>query len=301
MATCMVGGRPVPDALLGELRDSSELLSTSEELRSRMAEDSYVFLRGALDAGEIMAAREEVLERLAEVDEIKRPAVEGWATGTSRRKELGGDLGEFWQSVSEGPNLRTATHGAKMRSILDALFGEPSIGQDYVFLRVGVPGRSTDLHYDYPFFARGSERIVTVWFPVGEVSVVQGPLMIVEGSHHYSDLIDLNQTLNYDSTASPRVALEDDAITFAQKRGTRLLTTHFQPGDIVVFGMTTLHGSLDNHSPENRVRVSVDVRYQPASDPKDERYFGAKPGGTTGVGYGELNGAKPLDQPWHVR
>ena len=51
----------------------------------------------------------------------------------------------------------------------------------------------------------------------------------------------------------------------------------------------------------NRVRLSCDVRWQPASLPLDARYFGANPPGTTGAGYAELNGAKPLTQEWHVR
>jgi hypothetical protein len=49
------------------------------------------------------------------------------------------------------------------------------------------------------------------------------------------------------------------------------------------------------------VRLSCDVRWQPADLPLDERYFGAHPGGTTGAGYAELVGAKPLTQEWHVR
>jgi len=47
--------------------------------------------------------------------------------------------------------------------------------------------------------------------------------------------------------------------------------------------------------------VSCDVRWQPARLPMDERYAGPNPGGTTGAGYGELNGAKPLNVDWHVR
>ena len=49
------------------------------------------------------------------------------------------------------------------------------------------------------------------------------------------------------------------------------------------------------------MRLSCDVRYQPVAEPIDPRYFGPNPGGTTGAGYGELNGAKPLTQAWHVR
>ena len=65
--------------------------------------------------------------------------------------------------------------------------------------------------------------------------------------------------------------------------------------------MFTLHGSLQNVSEENRVRLSVDVRYQRLADTVDERYFGPSPTGTTGIGYGELVGAKPLTEAWHIR
>ena len=72
-------------------------------------------------------------------------------------------------------------------------------------------------------------------------------------------------------------------------------------GDVPLFDMFTLHGSCDNHMGGGRVRLSCDVRWQPADLPMDERYFGAHPGGTTGAGYAELVGAKPLTQEWHVR
>ncbi len=80
-----------------------------------------------------------------------------------------------------------------------------------------------------------------------------------------------------------------------------MLTRNFEAGDIALFGMYTAHGSLDNHSSIGRVRLSCDVRWQPATLPVDDRYFGSNPPGTTGAGYGELVGAKPLTQEWHVR
>ena len=72
-------------------------------------------------------------------------------------------------------------------------------------------------------------------------------------------------------------------------------------GDIVVFNMKILHGSFDNVNCEGQTRLSCDVRYQPFSDPRDPRYFGPSPSGTTGNGYGELVGAIPLDEKWHIR
>lgn len=296
-----VRGRPVPPELLGELRDSSPLRGDARGLRERLNEDAYVFLREAVPAAKALAARREVLLRLAEVGEIAAPVEEGLFTGSSRRRELHPDLGAFWRSVSEGPALRAATHGPELRELLSVLLGEPAVAHDYLFLRVGTPGKATDLHYDMPFFCRGSSRVHTVWMALGEVRLDQGPLMVLEGSQHFEDLLAPARAIDYDAVGAPRVAARDDALTLARARGTRLLTTHFHPGDALVFAMHLMHGSLDHHAADGRVRVSIDLRFQPLADPVDPRYRGPHPTGTTGAGYGELNGARPLTESWHVR
>jgi ectoine hydroxylase-related dioxygenase (phytanoyl-CoA dioxygenase family) len=137
--------------------------------------------------------------------------------------------------------------------------------------------------------------------PIGPVPVSDGPVVVVENSHHLRDLIDPMIGFDISRDNTRKADFGSDAISFAEERRTRLLTRNFEPGDIALFGMYTAHGSLDNHSPIGRVRLSCDVRWQPKSLPIDERYFGANPPGTTGAGYGELNGAKPLTQDWHVR
>ena len=75
----------------------------------------------------------------------------------------------------------------------------------------------------------------------------------------------------------------------------------FKAGDALVFGMYTAHGSLDHHDETGRVRVSCDARWQAGALEVDARYMGDHPAGTTGNGYAELNGAKPLTEQWHVR
>jgi hypothetical protein len=301
LSTAYVHGNPVPADLLGELRDSTALRADGAALRDRLAADGYVFVREAVPREPARAARAEALSRLAAVDEIEDPLGEGIFTGRSRRRERESDLGAFWKSVSEGPALRRVTHGPELRELVSLLLGEPARPHDYLFLRVGTPGKATDLHYDLPFFCRGSQRVHTVWIALGEIAPEQGPLMVLEGSQAYEDLIAPIRRVDYDSQASPRVAAREDAVTLARERGTRLLTAHFRPGDAVVFGMTLMHGSLDHCSTASRVRLSCDIRFQPEADPTDPRYFGPDPRGTTGAGYGELNGAKPLVEPWHVR
>ena len=52
---------------------------------------------------------------------------------------------------------------------------------------------------------------------------------------------------------------------------------HFRTGDLLTFPMHMVHASLDN--PSGQVRLSTDSRYQPASEPADERWVGENPVG----------------------
>ena len=294
---CWIQGEAIPSNVLGPLRESVP----GDDLPGRLDQDGYLFIRGVCPVSETMAARQEVFSRLHDVDEIAEPVADGISTGRSARRERVADLGRFWQSVSEGPALRNVSHGGQVRELMDCVLGESARPHDFMFLRPGVVGRATDLHYDLPFFARGSSRVHTVWMALGEIPVEDGPLVVVEGSHQFDDLIGPIRNIDYDSSNSPQVQMLASAVALVRSRRSRLLTADFEPGDAVLFTMTTLHGTLDNHSPVGRTRLSCDVRWQPAADDVDPRYCGVNPSGTTGAGYGELNGAKPLTEPWHIR
>ena len=299
----VIRGHRVPDEFVGQFRNSSDV-DNARELRRRLADSGYVFLRGVLDKDEVLSAREEVFSRLAKVGEIKPPAIDGIATGQSRRRELVDDLIGFWRSVSEGPALRQVGYGPRVRDLMQMIFGESARPQDYLWLRPRGIGWSTGLHFDHPFFARGSQRVHTVWIPLGDIPFSDGPLTLVEGSNKFLDLIHAVHAQDNQANNSPMVAKQaafqgewsSDAIAFVRKRNTRLLSAEFCAGDVLIFDMDTLHGSLDNHSLIGRTRLSCDVRYQPSSDPLDERYFGPNPSGASGNGYGDMNSCKPLTE-----
>lgn len=295
-----VHGEKVPADRLGELTDSTPLLDHPEDLRARFDSDGYAFFRDALDADVVRAARAEVLDRLEAVDEIEAGS-DGVFTGRSARDAHHPDRGGFWRSVSNGERLRELSHGTGIRGVLEAIVGEPVVAFDYLMLRVAIQGRATEVHYDYPFFARIHDQVRTVWIPVGDVPVDEGPLFVVEGSNRFRDVIDPMIGFDVASESKRTAALDQTAIELAGERDTRLLTTDFRAGDAMVFGMYTAHGSLDHHDETGRVRVSCDARWQAADLAIDGRYMGAHPSGTTGAGYAELNGAKPLTEQWHVR
>ena len=159
--------------------------------------------------------------------------------------------------------------------------------------------KSTKMHCDSGFFKRKTKKVLKCWFVFTEISLDRGPLFIIENSHKFEDL--KNQYLDFD------VAIHKDRkaiinvypIEFAKQRDFKILTAHFKPGDALIFGMYTLqlHGTFQNHSIDNKIRLTCDIRYQPKSEEKDPRYFGSNPG----VGYGELNSARPLNEDWHNR
>ena len=70
----------------------------------------------------------------------------------------------------------------------------------------------------------------------------------------------------------------DEAIRALQEKiGGKWLTTDFKAGDFLCFGMFLLHCSTDNQSPDGKLRISTDTRYQLASEPADERWVGDDP------------------------
>ena len=292
-------GRPIDPALLAGFRDSSGALDQPDVLRARLASDGYLLLRGVFDQQIIAAARHEIFSRLAEVGEVQEPRDNGIASGVSNRRQRYPDTGVFWKSVCEGPRLREVTHGARLAEIQSMLFGEPAVGLDFIALRTAAPGRSTGLHFDGPYFTRHHERIHTSWIPLGDVPPSDGPLVVIEGSHRFDDLVDAARGFDISLDTERRADIDLDFGALARERDARILTTHFRPGDVLIFGMFTLHGALDNVSPIGRVRLSVDVRYQPISEVRDARYFGPNAGGHTGTGYGSLNGSRPLNEAWH--
>jgi len=291
--TAFVAGRPVPDRLIGPL-NANAADGDAAILRRRLAEDGYLFLPGALDPEAVLAARREVFDRLAEVGEIRHPAEAGIASGISWRAELAGDFGCFLKEICEGPALRRVSHGPALHRIAADLLREPARAFDFLWLRPTPVGRASPLHFDHVYMNRGSERVVTAWIPLGAVPVADGPLVIVEGSHRFDHLIDAYRGLDVDRDRDRPGSFDDDPVTVVERHGTRLLTSDFAPGDMVLFGPFTLHGSCDNTSTEGRVRLSCDVRYQPAADPADDRWVGAEPPGHGGLGYGGMSAARPL-------
>ncbi|NUM55010.1 MAG: phytanoyl-CoA dioxygenase family protein [Candidatus Hydrogenedentes bacterium] len=286
-------GHEIPEHRFGMLTERTNLVNDGASLRAALDADGYLLLRDVLHKDEVLAAREEVFSRLVEVGEILTPAIDGMPTGTSRREEMYPDLGVFWRSVCEGPAIRRVTHAGPMLDIMGRILDGPVRPFDFLWLRAMAPGRASAFHFDHVYMNKGTDRLYTVWTALGDAPLEDGPMLLVEGSHRWDDLIADYRGMDVDKDKSRPGHVTMDPVALADERDCRLLSTNFRAGDILIVTMFMLHGSLDNCSPSGRVRLSCDTRYQRADEPIDPRWIGSPPIGHGGS-YGGVGGARPL-------
>jgi ectoine hydroxylase-related dioxygenase (phytanoyl-CoA dioxygenase family) len=160
---------------------------------------------------------------------------------------------------------------------------------DYTWLRAVAPGCGTHVHCDSVYMGRGTDKLYTVWTPLGNISWELGGLMILENSHHLETIKSRYGQMDVDSyCANKRTAtlyasgkkswngaLSRNPVSLRSRYGGRWLSTEFKVGDVLIFSMFTIHASLDNRS--SAIRLSTDSRYQLASEPVDERWVGSNP------------------------
>ena len=297
----LINGVKVPSTLLGLLKETSLKNKSDEQLRNSLNNDGYLLLKDAIDKNDITKARNDIFEKLNQVDELADPFSEGISSGRSRRDELHKDRGVFWENVSNTESLRKITNGNNLKDVFSRIFGISSIGFDFIFLRAVSGGKFTHMHCDAGFFTRKTQNVLTCWLVFTDITIDKGPLFIIEGSHKFSDIKTKYKGFDVDIHKHMKATIDTDPITFAQQRNSKILTAQFRPGDALIFGMYTVHGTFENYADDKKIRLTCDIRFQPNNELKDPRYFGPNPTGTTGAGYGELNSARPLNEDWHVR
>lgn len=300
----------------GFIRASNDLLDDPVSLRRRLNEDGYLYIKGYLDSDLIMDARRSILERLQKEGLLDptRELIEGvvdashledftletapqFADARSMKKMK---AGAFRPDLAvANAEIERVVYGPEMQGFYDALFGEPALHFDYTWLRVMGPGAGTPTHCDWVYMGRGSSELLTCWIPYGSIPLHVGGLILLEGSHLQSDRIESYLSKDVDTYCENKPEevrkvkdeggwsfpgwLSQNPETLPDKFQSRWLTCeNWEPGDFITFNMRMIHGSLDNHS--DRIRISTDVRYQPASHKADERWIGANPPGHSAAG-----------------
>jgi hypothetical protein len=256
---------------LGMLRESNALTNDPAALRQRMLEDGYLLIRKLHDPARVKAARQVILNNLDANGQIDRaqPLDEAVMAPNARGSFLGGA-----KAITHTPEFLGVVESPELMQFFSDFFGAPALTFDFKWLRCVGQGDSTGAHYDVVYMGRGTKNLYTLWTPLGDVPLEKGPLAILQNSHH---LERLKQTYGQMDVDRDHVtgSFSNDPQEMLEKYGGRWLTTEFEMGDTLIFGMYTMHGSLTNVT--HNFRLSCDTRYQRADEPADERWMGENP------------------------
>jgi hypothetical protein len=150
--------------------------------------------------------------------------------------------------------------GGAFPQIAGALLGSETVRffGDQVFIKEpNTPGK-TAFHQDAPYFEIDGDQCCVLWVPTDPVTLENGAMMYVRGSH-------LNRRLykpNVFISQAPIPGSEGDDLPDIDNNLDKFDIVHFdvEPGDVLVHHYRTVHGTGGNAS-RYQVRRAASIRY----------------------------------------
>jgi hypothetical protein len=279
------------ESVFGFLRNSAGS-TDAQELQRRLEADGYLYLKGFFPRNDVLEVRKEILKRMRVLDLVLPTPDALDAIANPTRSTI------FMPELAQNNRvLEGLIYSKRVMDFYEGLLEGPVLHYDFTWFRPVGPGRGTPPHCDLVYMGRGTRKVFTMWVPYGDVSLQVGGLMVLEQSHLKTTLLRNYLSRDVDSYCANRPGadkarssdsllwdgkLAKDPGSLRKKLGGRWLTAEFEPGDMVTFCMTLVHGSLDNQT--DRIRLSSDSRYQLATEPVDDRWVGINPAGHTRAG-----------------
>ncbi len=259
-----------------DLRESNTLLNNAEALQERMEEEGYLLIRGLHDREAVLAARRQILEKLAAKGMLapNTPLMDGIFNPDYPEPTSTGSMGN--KALTQMPAFKAVVEGTPVMNFFRQFLGGDALTFDFKWLRTAGPGAGSPIHCDIVFMGRGTQNLYSCWTPFGDVSLDMGPIVFCLASNRFEQV-----RATYGQADVDRDLIEghfsDNPLEIVEKFGGRWATTTFSAGDVIIFSMFLMHASLLNTS--DKIRITADTRYQLAAEPADERWIGEKPKG----------------------
>lgn len=271
-----------PSVVLGQIEDSSDLYKKADfsGLRSKLEEDGFLYLKGVLGRDSVLDARAVVIRGLVEkgdvlLDQNKSVLLEACNLGCLPNME-------GVNSLTHSKEMLNVLEGSSIRNVVGAALGvDPQQTKtfDYKWLRAVGRTTFTGVHCDSVYMSRGSSKLLTCWIPIEENATLElGALAMCKGSHKSKGLQRLRATYGkFDTEAEPGFEgsgwFTNDPLEISRMDPeVQWVAGDYEAGDMLIFTLLTLHCSTANLT--DRVRISCDIRYQPADEIIDDRYMG---------------------------
>jgi len=235
-----------------ELRESNEALDDPEELRRRMKDEGYLFIRKLQDRDKLWDLRRQMLERMTPWLVEGTDPIDGIADISKQCTEGDFEYTDVYHEVYKLEAFHRIAHEPEMFDFLEKVIDGPVFSHPHKVARLWFPKyttHTTPIHQDFVHF-QGNFETYTCWAPVGDCPVELGGLALIPGSHKIDKVMDHHFSLGAGSLCIHTDELEDN-----------WHSTDYEMGDTLIFPALTVHQALPNLT-EDRLRVSLDNRYQ---------------------------------------
>lgn len=238
--------------------DSTELLDSAELLRERAKRDGYLFFRRLVPRGDVSQLREAFVDILERHGWLNEGADAENLLSTQEARVEG--MTEYWPVFDEFQRMEAfhaLAHSPPILEMLRTLFGEEPLVHPRNIGRIMFPSSpATPPHQDFVHI-QGTPDVWTAWIPLGDCPMELGGIAVLAGSHR--DGVYPVRPMR----GAGGVGVNEEAIDGEWRGG------GFETGDAIFFHSQAVHKSLPNQTGE-RMRLSVDYRYQAASKPVTE-------------------------------
>lgn len=274
--TLTSNGAPVPfdSEHFAPLRDSSDAVGDPDELRRRYAEDGYLYLRGYLDPAASRATRAAYFS-LFDPAYLKPGSSQEEGIFSGRLPEglpAHGVQGHPAYTFVRGDAFEGFASQRRLQDLAESVLDGPvrRLPRSIVRHFDRASGRASRAHTDYTYLDEGSDRLVTMWVPLGDCPLATGGLVYLEGSHRMdaSDLEPLRTVTDRPGDARP---LSHDLAWVSESTGRRWMWADYRAGDVAVHSPHMVHASLDTGT--DAMRLSADIRFIRDGDRVDPRWL----------------------------
>ncbi len=242
--------------------DSTPLLNDPAALQARMAADGFFYFKSLLPRAAVLDLRRQILGVCqkhgwldtaaplmdGQIDQVAANAMETFCG-------VGVTQAAYRDVYQLEAFHRLAQHPAVM-AMMTTLCGETVLPHPRNIARLMFPTKAnapTPPHQDY-IHIQGTKAVYTCWIPLGDTTETLGGLQVMRATH----TLGLLPTHKAEGAGGHGVSTEGLSGEWAHG--------DFTAGDVLVFHSHTVHRSVPNQFPD-RLRLSVDYRYQPVSLP----------------------------------
>ncbi len=240
-------------------------------LRQRLAEDGYICVRGLIPRDAVMAARKVLFDQMKADDALTQECTIDEPRGSGKSY-----MGQ--KHVTHHQDFLGMVENQALYNFFDRLFDEASVTFDYKWARAVPKGAAgTQAHMDVVYMGRGSQELKTCWIPIGDIPIENGPMAVLPKSHNSSATQRIRETYGAMDVDRDHIQgwFSDNYLELSELVEHPWVSSSFEAGDVVIMGMYLMHGSIQNKT--DRVRFTVDTRFQERSAPIDERWVGENP------------------------